>query len=132
MAQYQMYFGTQSGWTNFNVGVDEDEVLQSVLPDVLRELEENGYVLQGWHEGSGELVVTWEARELDLRAALPQQGVRPNEVLRVTVKAPKPVLQLCRDDEATTCATGRSCAKATTSSSGGASCGFTSPNTGKN
>jgi hypothetical protein len=100
MAQYQMYFGTQTGWTNFNVDVDEDEALQSVLPDVLRELEENGYMLRGWQEGSGELVVTWEGRELDLRAALPHQGVRPNEVLRVTVRAPKPILQLRRDDEA--------------------------------
>ena len=100
MAQYQMYFGTQTGWTNFNVDVDEDEALQSVLPDVLRELEENGYVLQGWYEGSGELVVTWEGRELDLRAPVPRQGVRPSEVLRVTVRAPKPVLQLRRDDEA--------------------------------
>jgi hypothetical protein len=100
MAQYQMYFATQTGWTNFNVDVDEDEALQSVLPDVLRELEENGYVLQGWHEGSGELVVTWEGRELDLGKDLLQQGLRPNEVLRVTVRAPKPVLQLRRDDEA--------------------------------
>jgi hypothetical protein len=100
MAQYQMYFGTQTGWTNFNADVDEDEALHSVLPDVLRELEENGYVLQGWREGSGELVVTWEGRELDLGAALPQQGVRPNEVLRVIVRAPKPVLQLRRDHQA--------------------------------
>jgi hypothetical protein len=100
MAQYQMYFATQTGWTNFNVDVDEDEALRSVLPDVLHELEENGYVLQGWHEGSGELVVTWEGRELDLGKDLPQQGLRPNEVLRVTVRAPKPVLQLRRDNEA--------------------------------
>jgi hypothetical protein len=100
MAQYQMYFATQTGWTNFNVDVDEDEALQSVLPDVLRELEESGYVLQGWREGSGELVVTWEGRDLDLGKDLPQQGLRPNEVLRVTVRAPKPVLQLRRDDQA--------------------------------
>jgi hypothetical protein len=100
MAQYQMYFATQTGWTNFNVDVDEDEALQSVLPDVLHELEENGYVLQGWQEGSGELVVTWEGRELDLAKAVSLQGLRPNEVLRVTVRAPKPVLQLRRDDEA--------------------------------
>jgi hypothetical protein len=100
MAQYQMYFATQTGWTNFNVDVDEDEALQSVLPDVLHELEENGCVLQGWHEGSGELVVTWEGRELDLGKDLPQQGLRPNEVLRVTVRGPKPVLQLRRDDRA--------------------------------
>jgi hypothetical protein len=100
MAQYQMYFGTQSGWTNFNVDIDEDEALQNVLPDVLRELEESGHVLHGWQDGSGELVVTWEGRELDLEKALPQQGLRPNEVLRVTVRAPKPVLQLRQDDEA--------------------------------
>ena len=99
MAQYQMYFGTQTGWTNFNVDIDEDEALQSVLPDVLRELEESGYVLQGWHEGSGELVVTWEGRELDLGKALPQQGLRPNEVLRVAVRAQKPLLQLRRENE---------------------------------
>jgi hypothetical protein len=99
MAQYQMYFSTQRGWTNFNVDIDEDEALQSVLPDVLRELEENGHVLKSWQDGSGDLVVTWEGRELDLREALPRQGLRPNEVLRVAVRAPKPSLQLRRDNE---------------------------------
>ena len=99
MPQYQMYFGTQSGWTNFNVDIDEDEVLQSVLSDVLRELEESGHVLKGWQGGSGELVVTWEGRELDLGEALPQQGLRPNEVLRVAVRAQKPALQLRRENE---------------------------------
>jgi hypothetical protein len=99
MAQYQMYFGTQNGWTNFNVDIDEDEALQSVLPDVLRELEESGHVLKGWREGSGELVVTWEGRELDVGQALPQQGLRPNEVLRVAVRAQKPSLQLRRENE---------------------------------
>jgi hypothetical protein len=99
MAQYQMYFGTQNGWTNFNVDIDEDETLQSVLPDVLRELEESGHVLKGWPEGGGELVVTWEGRELDVGKALPQQGLRPNEVLRVAVRAQKPSLRLRRESE---------------------------------
>jgi hypothetical protein len=99
MAQYQMYFGTQAGWTKFEVDINEDETLQSVLPDVLCELEESGHVLKGWQKGSGDLVVTWEGRELDLGEALPRQGLRPNEVLRVAVRAPKPVLQLRRDNE---------------------------------
>jgi hypothetical protein len=43
----QMYFGTQAGWTTFEVDINEDETLQSVLPDVLRELEESGHVLKG-------------------------------------------------------------------------------------
>jgi hypothetical protein len=67
MAKYQMYFATQAGWIHFNVDIDEDEALDSVLPDILRELEEDGYGLKSWQEGSGEVVVTWEGRELDVR-----------------------------------------------------------------
>jgi hypothetical protein len=99
MSRYQMHFETQAGWIDFGVDIEEDEAPQQVLPDILHELEHEGYALQGWQEGSGEAVVTCEGRELDLRQPLWQQGVSPNDKLRVGVKVPRPVLQLRRRSE---------------------------------
>ena len=97
MPSYQVYFDTPRGEINYRVDVDEEEVLQEVLPDILSELEENGYVLRGQRGGTGEIVCRWESRELDFDTPLYQQGVRPNDVLRVSIKSP--ALQLRRDGE---------------------------------
>lgn len=99
MPKYQMYFNTQASWVNFNVDIDEDETLETVLPDILHDLEENGYVLEGRQDGKGEVFVTWEGRELDKVLSLPQQGVRSNDILRVAIEADEPSIQLRRNNE---------------------------------
>ncbi|MFC2173196.1 hypothetical protein ACFLU6_11280 [Acidobacteriota bacterium] len=98
MPKYQIYFDTEAGWQNFTVDIDDDEVLDDVLPDILSELEENGYIMAGWKEGTGNLTVTWEGYEVSMRESLPEQGVRSNDIIRVSVKT-KLTLQLRRDRE---------------------------------
>lgn len=83
MAKYQMYFDTIQGETKYNVDIDEDETLDSVLHEILYDLRERGDVLQG----DGEPQVVWNGRALDFAVMLPQQGVRPNDVLRVSTIA---------------------------------------------
>jgi hypothetical protein len=99
MPKYQIYFDTEAGWINFDVDIDEDEVLEMVLPDILHDLEQHGYMLEGEQEGKGEVYVRWEGRELDQTESLPQQGVRPNDILRVAIEANEPLLQLRRDNQ---------------------------------
>ena len=97
MAKYQVYFDTQAGWVNFRVDIDEDETLATVLPDILYDLEQNGFILEGSREGSGDISVTWEGRELDQRRPLPRQGVKPNDNLRIAVKIEEPSILIRRD-----------------------------------
>ena len=99
MPKYQMYFNTQAGWRDFNVDLDEHESLETVLQDILHDLKEKGYVLEGGgQEGMGNILVTWEGRELDMKRSLPRQGVKPNDILRVSV-VEEPSLQLRRNDQ---------------------------------
>jgi hypothetical protein len=97
MAKYQVYFDTQAGWKSFRVDIDEYEALDTVLPDILYDLEQNGCILQGSREGSGDISVTWEGRELDQRRPLPLQGVKPNDNLRIAVKTEEPAIQIHGD-----------------------------------
>jgi len=83
MPKYQMYFDTVQGETKYNVDIDEDEVLDAVLDEILFDLRERGDVLQG----NGEPQVIWNGQALDFSIPLPTQGVRPNEVLRVSTIA---------------------------------------------
>lgn len=83
MPKYQMYFDTISGETKYNVDIDEDELLQEVLDEILYDLRERGDVLQG----DGEPQVVWNGTSLDFTAPLPSQGVRTNDVLRVSTVA---------------------------------------------
>lgn len=80
MAKYQMYFDTVRGETKYNVDIDEDESLNAVLDEILFDLRERGDVLQG----DGEPEVNWSGQSLDFAVPLPKQGVRPNDVLRVS------------------------------------------------
>jgi hypothetical protein len=75
-----MYFDTVRGETKFNVDIDEDEVLSDVLDEILFDLRERGDVLQG----DGEPQVNWNSQSLDFSIPLPKQGVRSNDVLRVS------------------------------------------------
>lgn len=69
-----------------------------MLRDILAEMEERGgHSLRGWREGLGNPVFKWEGRELDGSRPLPEQGVRPNDVIRVFIKRPWP--ELVRDGE---------------------------------
>ncbi len=87
MPQYQVYFDTVEGEKKYNVDIGDDECLEEVLHDVLVELSERGHVMRGL--STGDLKVVWggrEGRELDLSRSLPEQGIQPNEVLRVLVE----------------------------------------------
>ncbi len=83
MPKYQMYFDTIQGETKYNVDIDEGEVLDDVLHEILYDLRERGDVLQG----EGEPQVVWNGVALDFRRPLPEQGVRANDVLRVSTVA---------------------------------------------
>jgi hypothetical protein len=87
MAQYQVYFDTLAGEKRYDVDIGDTESLEQVLRDILVELSEKGHTMRGL--STGDLKVIWggrEGRELDLSHSLPEQGVRPNDVLRVLVE----------------------------------------------
>jgi hypothetical protein len=80
MPKYQVYFDTVSGEIRYNVDIDENECLDGVLDEILFELGERGNRLKG----NGPPQVTWSGQTLDFGRALPGQGVRPNDILRVS------------------------------------------------
>jgi hypothetical protein len=75
-----MYFDTVNGETRYNVDIDENENLEGVLDEILYELRERGDVLKG----DGEPQVIWNGQALDFSVPVIEQGVRPNDVLRVS------------------------------------------------
>jgi len=83
MPKYQIYFDTVNGETKFNVDIDDEEMLDVVLDEILYDLRERGDVLQG----DGEPQVVWNGQSLDFGTPLPIQGVRANDVLRVSTVA---------------------------------------------
>jgi hypothetical protein len=83
MPKYQIYFDTVNGETKFNVDIDDEELLETVLDEILYDLRERGDVLKG----DGEPQVVWNGQSLDFGAPLPGQGVRANDVLRVSTVA---------------------------------------------
>ena len=83
MPKYQIYFDTVSGETRYNVDIDETETLDMVLEEILFDLRERGDVLKG----DGEPEVIWNGASLDFGKSLTQQGIRPNDVLRVSTVA---------------------------------------------
>jgi hypothetical protein len=83
MPKYQIYFDTVNGETKYNVDIDEQERLDDVLHEILYDLRDRGDVLQG----DGEPQVVWNGRSLDFGVPLPDQGVRANDVLRVSTIA---------------------------------------------
>ena len=83
MPKYQVYFDTVSGETKYNVDIDERETLDMVLEEILFDLRERGDMLKG----DGEPEVVWNGNSLDFSKPLDQQGVRANDVLRVSTIA---------------------------------------------
>ena len=83
MPKYQIYFDTINGETKYNVDIDDEEILNVVLDEILYDLRERGDLLQG----DGEPQVVWNGQSLDFSTPLPQQGVRANDVLRVSTVA---------------------------------------------
>jgi hypothetical protein len=81
--KYQVYFDTINGETRYNVDIDESETVQEVLYEVLSELRERGDILQG----DGDIQVVWNGQSLEFDSPLPQQGVRPNDLLRISTIA---------------------------------------------
>lgn len=99
MAQYQMYFDTLEGERKYNVDIGDDEAVEQVLRDILGELSEKGHMMKGL--STGDLKVVWggvEGRELDMSRTLAEQGVRPNDVLRVLVEMYEGGAQSLRTD----------------------------------
>jgi ubiquitin-protein ligase len=87
MAHYQVYFDTLEGERKYNVDISDDEPIEQVLREILGELSERGHMMKGL--ATGDLKVVWggaSGRELDLSRTLPEQGVKPNDVLRVLVE----------------------------------------------
>jgi hypothetical protein len=80
MPKYQVYFDTVSGEIRYNVDIDENECLDGVLDEILFELGERGNRLKG----NGPPQVTWSGQALDFSCPLQDQGVRPNDILRVS------------------------------------------------
>lgn len=80
MPKYQVYFDTVRGEIPYNVDIDEDETLDQVIDEILFDLRERGDILHG----DGTPQVVWSGKALEFSAPLPEQGVRPNDVLRVT------------------------------------------------
>lgn len=83
MPKYQVYFDTIMGESKYNVDIDDDEVLDQVLDEILYDLRERGEILLG----DGDPQVVWNGQSLDFSQPLPQQGVRPNDVIRVSTIA---------------------------------------------
>ena len=83
MPKYQMYFDTVNGETKYNVDIDERETLDMVLEEILFDLRERGAMLKG----EGEPEVVWNGMSLDFAKPLDGQGVRANDVLRVSTIA---------------------------------------------
>lgn len=80
MPKYQMLFDTVRAEQKFNVDIDEQETLDGTLDEILFELRERGDYLKG----EGQPQVVWNGRSLDFSVPLPEQGVRANDILRVS------------------------------------------------
>ena len=80
MPKYQMLFDTIQAEQKFNVDIDEQETLDTTLDEILFELRERGNYLKG----EGQPQVVWNGSSLDFAVPLPEQGVRGNDILRVS------------------------------------------------
>lgn len=80
MPKYQMLFDTVRAEQKFNVDIDEQETLDSTLDEILFELRERGDYLKG----EGQPQVVWNGLSLDFSIPLSEQGVRANDILRVS------------------------------------------------
>lgn len=80
MPKYQMLFDTVRAEQKFNVDIDEQETLDTTLDEILFELRERGDYLKG----EGQPQVVWNGASLDFALPLPDQGVRTNDILRVS------------------------------------------------
>ncbi len=81
MPDYEMYFDTKEGEVRYSVQITDEEQLGTVLREILVELTEMGHILKG--PVASSLKVICDGRELDPSRRLPEQGVRPHQVLRV-------------------------------------------------
>ena len=80
MPKYQMLFDTVRAEQKFNVDIDEQETLDATLDEILFELRERGDYLKG----EGQPQVVWNGHSLDFSVPLAEQGVRANDILRVS------------------------------------------------
>src|SRR5579859_2353590 len=80
MPKYQMLFDTVRTEQKFNVDIDDQETLDATLDEILFELRERGDYLKG----EGQPQVVWNGSSLDFSVPLPDQGVRANDILRVS------------------------------------------------
>jgi hypothetical protein len=80
MPKYQIFFDTLRAERKFNVDVDDNETLETTLDEILFELRERGDYLKG----EGQPQVVWNGVSLDFGIPLGEQGVCPNDILRVS------------------------------------------------
>ncbi len=80
MPKYQILFDTLRAERKFNVDIDESETLETTLDEILFELRERGDYLKG----EGQPQVIWNGVSLDFAMPLGEQGVRSNDILRVS------------------------------------------------
>jgi hypothetical protein len=97
MPKYQMIFDTDAGQKNWTCTIENDEVLDEVETDILDGLRDKGNYLRGWREGNSKVVYRWEGRELDRGIPLRELGVRPNDIIRVSIDLPP--LKIRRDGD---------------------------------
>lgn len=88
MSKYQMIFDTDAGEKNWTCTIENDEMLDEVETDILDGLRDKGHYLRGWREGNSKVVYWWGNRDLYRNVPLPEQGVRPNDIIRVSVELP--------------------------------------------
>jgi hypothetical protein len=82
MPRYQMYFLLPGREIQRRAQINDEETLTEVMPEILQELRETeGAVL----EGQGNPKVESNGKVLLWSKCLPPQGVRPEDVLRVSL-----------------------------------------------
>jgi|SRR6185295_12293871 len=82
MPAYRLYVDTEAGELCYEgVQIGEDELVGDFLEGIIRELEETGAAVAG--SSAGDLRLIWNEKELDVSATLPEQGVAPDDTLRI-------------------------------------------------
>jgi ubiquitin-protein ligase len=83
MPPYRLFVDTQDGELCYEaVEIGDDELVGDFLEGIIKELqEESGVTVAG--SSAGDLRLICNERELDLSATLPEQGVEPNDTLRI-------------------------------------------------
>jgi hypothetical protein len=91
MPAYNVIFETTEGQLQYEVAMEDQELLSDVMGDFLADLEDQGHRLKGGSSSSIEVI--WNGKPLNGDIALSQQGVQPRDTLivRTAAKIAEPV-----------------------------------------